>query len=245
MISAGQESAAKPGLYNGGVVTEVSSAMHRWVLYDVDLRTGKIRWEREVRRASPSVPRHQKNSYASETPVTDGERVYAYFGGVGLFAFDFKGKPLWSKELGPFKTRNGWGSATSPVLHRGRVYIVCDNDEESFLAAFDAHSGKELWRVTRDEGTNWATPFVWAHSQRTEIVTTGTRKVRSYDLDGSLLWELSGMSSITIATPFALHGLLYVSSGYVGDALRPTGDRRRQPDPSHSIEAVPDIQRWR
>ena len=222
VVAAGSEPAAKPGLYAGGAVTNVSSAIHRWMLYDVDLRTGRIRWEREIRRAAPSVPRHQKNSYASETPVTDGERVYAYFGGVGLFAFDFEGRPVWSKEIGPFTTRNGWGTGASPVFHAGRVYIVCDNDDQSFLAAFDAGSGKEAWRVDREEGTNWATPFVWAHEQRTEIVTAGTDKVRSYDLNGKLLWELSGMSSITIPTPFARHGLLYISSGYIADPQRPT-----------------------
>ena len=92
-------------------------------------------------------PKHLKNSYASETPVTDGERVYFYFGNVGLFAFDMKGKPVWSKPLGPFKTRNGWGTAASPVLHRDRLYIVNDNDEQSFLAAYDKRTGAEVWRV--------------------------------------------------------------------------------------------------
>lgn len=222
VVTSGQEPAARPGLYNPGAVTEVSPAVHRWMVYDVALATGKLRWEREVRRATPPLPKHQKNSYASETPVTDGERVFAYFGGVGLYAFDLAGRPLWSKTLGPFATRNGWGSAASPILHRGRLYIVSDNDDQSFIAAFDARTGKEAWRVNRDEGTNWATPFVWEHDGRAEIVTAGSGKVRSYSLDGALLWEFSGMSSISIPTPFATHGLLYVSSGYIGDPVRPT-----------------------
>jgi outer membrane protein assembly factor BamB len=221
-VTSGREPGAKPGLYNGGAVTEVSSAVHRWVVYDVDLVTGKIRWQREVRSTAPAAPKHQKNSYASETPVTDGERVFAYFGAAGLFAFDFAGQPLWSRELGPFKSRNGWGTAASPIVHGGRVYILSDNDEQSFLASFDARTGKELWRVNRMEGTNWSTPFIWEHDQRTEIVTSGSDKVRSYDLNGTLLWEFSGMSSITIPTPFARHGLLYISSGYVADPVRPT-----------------------
>jgi outer membrane protein assembly factor BamB len=222
VITAGDDAGPKPGLYNGGQVTEISKAVHRWMVYDIDLRSGRIRWEREVRRSAPGLPKHQKNSYASETPVTDGERVYVYFGGVGVFVFDLAGKPIWSTELGPFKTRNGWGSAASPVLHRGRLYVVCDNDDRSFLAAYDARTGKELWRVNREEGTNWATPFVWENEQRAEIVTPGSGKVRSYDLDGKLLWEFVGMSSITIPTPFARHGLLYVASGYLADPLRPT-----------------------
>ena len=98
--------------------------------------------EGQCAAARPPEPRHLKNSYASETPVTDGERVYFYFGNVGLFAFDMKGTPVWSKPLGPFKTRNGWGTAASPVLHRDRIYIVNDNDEQSFLAAYDKRTGR-------------------------------------------------------------------------------------------------------
>lgn len=193
----------------------------RWVVYDVDFKTGTIRWERAVETAVPRQSTHQKNSYASETPVTDGERVYVYFGNAGLFAFDMSGRPVWSKPMGPFKMRDGWGSAASPVVHGGRVYIVNDNLEQSFIAAYDARTGAEAWRVNRDEGSNWTTPYVWVNERRTEIVTTGTRKVRSYDLDGTLLWELAGMSSLHIPTPFADNGLLFVTSGYPTDPLRP------------------------
>jgi outer membrane protein assembly factor BamB len=107
------------------------------------------------------------------------------------------------------------------VLHRDRLYIVNDNDERSFLAAFDRKSGEELWRTIREEGSNWTTPFVWENGTRTEIVTAGTKRVRSYDLNGKLLWEFSGMSSIDIPTPLAAHGLLFITSGYPGDPLRP------------------------
>ena len=140
--------------------------------------------ERKCAAAPPAAPKHLKNSYASETPVTDGERVYVYFGNVGLFAFDMKGKPVWSKPLGPFKTRNGWGTAASPVLHRDRIYIVNDNDEQSFLAAYDKRTGAEVWRVNREEGTNWATPFVWEHDGATEIVTSGIRQGAVLRSDG-------------------------------------------------------------
>ncbi len=194
---------------------------HRWILYDVDVQTGKIRWERTIASAVPLQPVHQKNTFASETPVTDGERVYVYLGYNGLFAFDMNGAPVWSKPMDAVKVRMGWGPASSPALHNGRVYIVNDNDEASFVAAFDARTGAELWRVPRDEGSNWTTPYVWQHERGTEIVTTGTRKVRSYDTNGKLLWELSGMSSIHVPTPFAHNGLLYVSSGYTPDPLRP------------------------
>ncbi len=222
VVAEGTAGPPKPGFYAPGAVLTTSAAVHRWMVHDVDFRTGKLRWSRELHQSVPAVPKHLKNSYASETPVTDGERVYVYLGGLGLFALDMSGRPVWSVRFGPFTTRNGWGTAASPVLHRGRVYIVNDNDEQSFIAAFDARTGREIWRVKRDEGTNWSTPFVWEHAGRTEIVTAGTDRVRSYDLDGRELWTLTGMSSITIPTPFAADGLLYVSSGYVGDPLRPT-----------------------
>jgi hypothetical protein len=148
------------------------------------------------------------------------------------------GQPVWSKPIGPLKTRNNWGTGASPVLHGDRVYVLNDNDEQSFLAAYDKRTGAEIWRVNRAEGTNWSTPFVWENERRTEIVTSGSDRVRSYDLSGKLLWEFSGMSTISIPTPFDRNGLLYLASGYVGDALRPayairpgaTGDISLKPD---------------
>jgi outer membrane protein assembly factor BamB len=162
-----------------------------------------------------------KNSFASETPVTDGERIYAYFGCLGLFCYDFSGKELWSRSWGEFPMQANWGTAASPVLHGDRIYVVNDNQERSFLMALDKLTGKDVWRVDRDEKSNWSTPFVWECPGRTEIVTNGTRKVRSYSLDGKLLWELGGMSSITIPTPCAGKDLLYVSSGFVLGLSKP------------------------
>jgi outer membrane protein assembly factor BamB len=169
----------------------------------------------------PPEARHLKNSFASETPVTDGELLYAYFGNLGVFAYDFEGNLIWSKKFDPKKTRYGWGTAASPVLHQDRLYIVNDNDEQSFLVALNKKTGEEIWRKQRDEHSNWATPYIWEHEGGAQIVTPGSDKVRSYDLDGNLVWEFSGMSNIAIPVPFSKFGLLYVSSGYVGDELRP------------------------
>ena len=210
----------RPGLYLGGE-RGAPDDQHRWMLYAIDWNSGEIRWERELHASVPGAPKHLKNSYASETPVTDGERVYVYFGQLGVFAFDMNGTPLWSERWRPFRTRNGWGTAASPVLDGNRLYIVNDNDDQSFLIALDTRTGESVWRVERDEGTNWSTPYVWKNSKRTEIVTTGSDKVRSYAQDGARLWEVTGMSTITIPTPFATGDLLYISSGYVGDPLRP------------------------
>lgn len=219
-VSEGEEEAPKKGLYFGGN-RDAPASMHRWAVLCLDWKTGKVLWEKTVHRGPPPQARHLKNTFASETPVTDGEGVYAYFGNVGLYAFDMDGNPRWSKSLGSFKTRYGWGTAASPVLHAGRIYIVNDNDERSFMAAFDKSTGEEAWRVDRNEKSNWATPFVWRNKLRAEIVTAGTGKVRSYDLDGKVLWELGGLSSITVPTPFASRDILFVGSGYVMDEKRP------------------------
>lgn len=194
---------------------------HRWTVFCLDAATGKILWERVAHKGVPQHSIHVKASYAPETPVTDGERVYAYFGNVGLFCYDKDGKQLWSKSWDVVPTRFGWGTGASPILHGDRVYIVNDNDKTSFLVALDKISGKEIWKVERDEKSNWATPFVWESGKRTEIVTCGTKKVRSYDLDGKLFWEFGGMSSICIPRPVAAHGLLFVSSGYEFGRPRP------------------------
>jgi len=212
---------AKKGLYFGGERAKPSADIHHWIVLCFDFKTGKKLWEKEAYKGTPPSTVHIKNTYASETMVTDGERLYAYFGNVGLFCYDLDGKELWSQKWGSFKTRFGWGTAASPALYKGRIFIVNDNEEKSFLVALDAKTGKQLWRVERDEKSNWATPFVWENERRTELVTAGTNRVRSYDLDGKPLWELRGMSSIAIPTPFARHGLLYVCSGYVLDQKKP------------------------
>lgn len=221
VVRDGEVEPPKKGLYFGGERKTPTTNTQHWLVYAFAWDTGKKLWEREVHAAVPATSVHLKNTYASETPVTDGERVYAYFGNVGLFCLDLAGKEVWSKKLGQFKTRYGWGTAASPVLHGDRIIVVNDNDEGSFLAAFNRQTGAQLWRVDRDEKSNWATPFVWANEQRTELITPGTKRVRSYDLEGKLLWEFGGMSSIVIPTPFASSGLLYVCSGYVGDKTRP------------------------
>jgi len=220
VINEGKSEEPKKGLYFGGDRPNPPGSVHRWVVFCLDLKSGEVRWKKEVHKGKPSTSIHLKNSFGSETPITDGERVYAYFGNIGVFCFDLDGKPLWDKRLKPHKTRNGWGTASSPVIHKDRIYLVNDNDEDSFLLALDKKSGKEIWRTPRREKSNWATPFIWTNDKRTEIVTPGTGRVRSYDLAGKLLWQFSGMSSITIATPYEHEGLLYVSSGYVGDRKR-------------------------
>ncbi len=223
-ISPASEPQPIKGLYDPGDENgrTRSTAEHRWMIYDVDFKTGRIRWEHELARSVPKVQRHIKNSFASETPVTDGERVYVYFGSIGvLAALDLNGRRVWMQELGAYDGRQAFGTAASPTLHNDRVIVVHDNATESFMAAYDKKTGKQVWRVKRDEVENWSTPFVWENELRTEIVTSGLRKVRSYDLDGQLLWELSGMTVNVTPTPFARHGLVFINSGYPGASPRP------------------------
>ena len=221
VVSQGTVEEVKKGLYFGGNRPEISQDPHRWIAYGVDFKSGEIAWQRALHRGVPPTPRHLKNSYASETPVTDGERVYAHFGYLGTWCLDVDGNEIWKREWKPYKVRHDWGTSASPVLHQGRLYILNDNEDRSTLTCLDKVTGQTIWETERDELSNWSTPFVWEHSARTEIVTTGTGKVRSYDLDGKLLWEFQGMSSIVIPMPFAGHGMLYIAAGYVGDQNRP------------------------
>lgn len=211
----------KKGLYFGGERKSPPEDVHQWKVLCLSLDTGALLWERVVHEGKPASSIHLKSSFASETPVTDGERVYCVFGNLGVYCFDFEGNEIWQDPIAPRATRAGWGTAASPVIHGDRLYLVNDNEDDSYIVALDAKTGKEAWRTARDEESNWATPYVWTNELRTEIVTPGTGQVRSYDLDGKLLWTLGGMSSITIATPYESDGLLYLSSGYVLDSRRP------------------------
>ncbi len=209
----------KKGLYFGGDRPEPRKGDHRWLALSYDLETGQLLWDTELHAGPPASPIHVKNTYASETAVTDGKHIYVYFGYQGLYCMDLKGNVVWKKNWSPYKTRLGWGTSASPVLHGDRVYVVNDNMEEdkSYVAAYHKDTGEEVWRVPRDEPSNFSTPFVWENDQRTELITTGVNKTRSYDLNGKLLWEYEGMSAICIPTPFAENGLLYLAAGYVGD----------------------------
>ena len=191
-----------------------------------DAATGKPLWEREVHRGAPFGGRHRKNTYASETPATDGERLYASFGGnVGLFCLSLDGEVLWKRTWAPQSIYLDFGTASSPVVHAGRVYVLRDSEGESFLAALDAKTGEPVWTAPRTDlaaknKSGWVTPFMWATPERTEIITIGKGLVVSYGLDGKELWRLRGMTQAT-PSPAAGGGLLFVGSGSQGENNRP------------------------
>jgi outer membrane protein assembly factor BamB len=188
------------------------TVVYRYRVLCLDGRTGKVLWQTLAHEGKPRIATHRNNTYASETPVTDGDRIIACFGMIGVFAFDTSGKPLWNKDLGAFPMQFGWGTGSSPALHDGRVFFQCDNEKSSFLVALDAKTGDEIWRVPRDEKSNWCTPYLWHNAKRTELVCAGGVKYRSYDpADGKLLWELKA-DGRTAVTPVGDDSLLFLDS---------------------------------
>jgi outer membrane protein assembly factor BamB len=208
-----------------------NEVMLHYFLYCLDLKTGVTLWRKEMYTGRPPGGRHRKNSFVSETPVTDGKFIYVYVGNLKLFAYDLKGEQAWSTGLEAYPIYLEFGTGASPALHSNQLLILNDNEKQQFLAAFDKQTGKCLWRTDRDvreEGeaprrSGWTTPYVWSNRLRTEIVTIGPGVAVSYDLVGKELWRLSGMSVIPVPSPFAYDGLLYIDAGLSGSlfAIRP------------------------
>lgn len=182
--------------------TSFRREIYRWEVQCFDLGTGKQLWKQVAYHGAPRAGKNPGSTYACETPVTDGKRIFAYFGMHGLYCYDMDGKLLWQKDFGSYYTQRGWGTGSSPVLYNNILYILNDNEENSFLAALDALTGEELWKVSRDEKTTYSTPYIWRNSVRTELVTTG-KTARSYDpATGRLLWQLNmgGEQAIPLPT---------------------------------------------
>lgn len=192
-----------------------------YLLYRIDLKSGKVEWTKEFFTGKPPGGRHRKNSFISETPVTDGKFIYLFVANLGLWAFDLKGNQVWNTQLEANPIYLDLGTGSSPVLAGNLLIIVCDNEKQQYIAAFDKQTGKQVWRTERDLGTStqprqrsgWSTPYIWRNPARTEIVTIGPETVVSYDLQGKELWRMKGMALTPIPTPFAYEGLLYINGG--------------------------------
>jgi outer membrane protein assembly factor BamB len=209
----------KPGLYGDGTASEDRS-VHQWKVICLNLKTGKISWERTAYEGVPKEKRHIKSTYASATPATDGRVVVALFGSQGLYAFDLDGKPLWKKDLGRIDAgaydipTYEWGTASSPILYNGMVIVQCDQQRGSFLLAADARTGETIWKTEREELPSWGTPNVFTAAARAELVTNASNYIRGYDPEtGKELWRLGGSSKITAPTPVFTKEMIIVASG--------------------------------
>ncbi len=200
-----------PGAHDNALVTR----RQNFAVIAIDRRTGKTLWLRSVRKGLPPMGAHKTATLASQSPVTDGERVFAFFGSNGLYCLDFDGKLLWQLDLGDMRPKHGHGEGSSPVLHAGVLVIPWDHEGDSFVVALDAKTGKQRWRMARDEPSSWSSPIVVEHAGKAQVILAGTKRVRAYDLrTGEVVWECGGMSHNIVASPVAGQGLVVLASSY-------------------------------
>lgn len=195
--------------------------VHRFVVMALDRQTGEVLWQRTAHEERPRQPSMKDGTWASSSPLTDGQRVYASFDSSGLYAYDMNGVPLWQRQLGEKRMFADVGeSGSTPVLHDDRLVVVWDHQGESFVVALDARTGAELWRARREEVDSWATPLVVTHAGRAQVVTAAEKRVRSYDLEtGRIVWESDGLTMNPIPSPVAGDGMVFVMSGFRGSKL--------------------------
>lgn len=219
--SPAKKNSARPESGNGDYSRDRSDLVNVLYQYQVvclDAATGETIWKKTVKEGKPPLKRHNTNTYATETPVTDGKRIYAYFGMNGVYCLDLKGDVLWQKDLGVYEMRAGWGTSSSPVLFEDRLFIQVDNQEQSFLVALDTKTGNEIWKVNRDEKSQYSSPMIWKNSLRNELIVGGTL-YRSYNpATGKLLWTLDMNKGRSSATPVAVGDRLFI-----GNELRNRG----------------------
>jgi outer membrane protein assembly factor BamB len=192
-----------------------------FVVLALDRDTGKIIWQKTARRETPHEGRHQTNTFASASPVTDGEYLYVPFGSRGFYCFDFNGNLKWEKDLGDMRTRGGFGEGASPAL-AGRLLIInWDHEDQSFIVALDKETGAEVWRKERDEISSWSTPLIVEHEGRQQAIVAASKRTRSYDAaTGEVLWEAAGLTGNVIPMPVVGHGMVYVMSGFRGFSIQ-------------------------
>ena len=202
---------------------EASRGVHQFLVMAIDRETGHTIWERIANEQEPHEAGHPSNStWASSSPVTDGARVYAYFESFGLYAYDMDGTLIWERDFGDKGMRNEFGEGSTPALFDNTLVIVWDHlNGDSFVAAVDARTGDELWQVPRDEIDTWATPIILDIDGRPQVIVPAMERVRSYDLEnGSVIWESDGLTMNAIPSPVYENGLVFLMSGFRGNALK-------------------------
>jgi outer membrane protein assembly factor BamB len=224
-VQAGGKSDLKVGLY-GDIASAPSEEPNQWRLLALEKTTGKVIWDVLGHEGVPKVARHTKATHCNSTPATNGERIVAIFGSEGLFCFDAAGKLLWKKDLGPMDSGYfsmpgaQWGFASSPIIHDGKVVVLCDVQKGSFIAVFDLTDGREVWRTARADVPTWSTPTMVTAAGRTQIAVNGWHHTGGYDFaTGEELWKLDGGGDIPVPTPIIAHDLIYFTSAH--GRLRP------------------------
>ena len=201
---------------NGG-----SEGWFKFDLIAIDRNTGDILWQKTLKELAPHEGTHGDASFASNSPVTDGEYIYAYFGSRGLYCVDMMGEVKWEKNIGIMYKRNTFGEGSSPALYGNTLVILQDHEGDSFITAIDKRTGDVIWKTNRDERTTWSSPIVVESNGKHQVITTGTNRVRSYDLTtGDLLWDGAGLTANSIPSPVAAGGYAYLMSGFRGSDLR-------------------------
>src|SRR5688572_1100720 len=218
-VSSDPKATFRPGLYGDGDASK-DRTTHKWMLYALDKRTGKILWERVAFEGEPREKRHIKATYANSTPATDGRIIVAWFGSQGVYAYDVNGKFLWKVDLGRIDLGAydiptiEWGSASSPIIWKDLVILQCDTQTDSFIVALNANTGETVWKTDRDEIPSWGTPTVAITSKGEELIANASNFIRGYDpLTGKELWRLGKSSKITAPTPVFADDILVVASG--------------------------------
>ncbi len=200
-----------PGAHHSVPVTHP----HNFVVLAVRRSDGKKIWQQTGHTQLPHEGGHYTGSLASNSPVTDGEHLFAFFGSRGLYCLNLDGELQWKIDLGEMQTKHAHGEGSSPALYGKTLIINWDHEDQSFVVAFDKRTGAQLWKVARQEVTSWSTPIVVEHDGKPQVIINGTNRVRGYDLaTGKVIWECGGLSANIVASPVAADGMVFVGSSY-------------------------------
>ncbi len=195
--------------------------VHKFIVISVDKTSGKINWETVVDEEMPEERTHELGSWASNSPITDGENIYAFFGSRGLYCLDLQGNIKWKRNFGQMDIVASFGEGSSPAIYKDKIFIQWDHQGQSYMYALNKTTGDISWKLVRDEVTSWATPLVVEVNGHAQVITSATNKVRSYDAElGTVLWEMTGMTKNVIPCPVYADGILYLMSGFRGTALK-------------------------
>lgn len=195
--------------------------IHQFKVISIDKSSGKTNWQTTVKEELPLERTHELSSWASNSPATDGENIYAFFGSRGLYCLDLQGKVKWERDFGQMEIVASFGEGSSPTVYGDKVFVQWDHQQKSYLYALDKNTGKEAWTAERDEITSWATPLVVEVNGKAQLITSATNKVISYDAQtGAVIWECTGMTRNVIPNPMYADGILYLMSGFRGNAIK-------------------------